>query len=235
MIRSSRWRLTRGAPRRSSRISRSAPIASCFIDESISWRLNFACSNSDVRRLTASARAGEPEQDAPQVLERRLARQPAQAVPGEHAFHPRVRGDHGAAGVRLGLEVVDRVGHLRGQVRGDGRGAVERHGAAALAPPVARVERGAGRRRSRRARSRRRSTRTAGCTSTAGLARACLVERVLGLLQRGVVVAEDVPVVALDVDDHDPDQQEEGRRQDVLETRASGSSCAGSRLRGPAS
>ena len=52
---------------------------------------------------------GQPEQDAPQILERRLARQPAQAVPAEHAFHPRVRRDHGPPRVRLGLEVVDRV------------------------------------------------------------------------------------------------------------------------------
>ena len=50
---------------------------------------------------------GQSEQEALQVLGRRLTRLPAQAVPAEDAFHPGVRRDDGAARVRLGLEIVD--------------------------------------------------------------------------------------------------------------------------------
>ena len=61
------------------------------------------------QRLDGIAAGGHAEQHAAEVLERRLARLPAQAVTAEHALHPRVGGDHRPAGVRLGFEIVDRL------------------------------------------------------------------------------------------------------------------------------
>ena len=55
---------------------------------------------------------------------------------GEDALHACVGGDHGAARVGLGLEVVDRVGHLGDEVLGHGR-ALERDRLAAAEEPAA--------------------------------------------------------------------------------------------------
>ena len=102
------------APWRSSRIVRSAPIASRFIAASISWPLNRASSKRRVRAWTASPRAVSPSSTRRRYSSERLARLPPQAVTREDALHPGVGGDHGAPRIRLGLEVVDRLADRAG-------------------------------------------------------------------------------------------------------------------------
>ena len=107
---------------------------------------------------------GEPEQDPSQVLDRRLARHAAKPVASEHRLHPRVGGDHGAARVGLGLEVVDRVDRSsrRGPRRHSTRAARLRTRACASA--TGRPRRRRRRRATTSAIQKHASTRTAGCT-----------------------------------------------------------------------
>ena len=94
------------APGRSSRISRSAPIASRFIDASMSCRLNLACSNSPVSRTDRIRRARQAEQDrgagtrrasrsgAPQAVARRApppSGRRRRSRPGARPARPRGR------------------------------------------------------------------------------------------------------------------------------------------------
>ena len=54
-----------------------------------------------------------------EVLERRLGRPSRQPVCGQDALQSRVGGDHRAARVRLGAQVVERLVHRRGEVGGE--------------------------------------------------------------------------------------------------------------------
>ena len=142
MTRSSRCRLMPALPRGrlgSRAARRSRPASSPPL---ISLLLNLACWKSVVRRVTASPREVSSEQDAPKVLDRRLARRALKAVAAEHRFHPRVRRDHGPARVGLGLEVVDRVADRRSEVLGHGQLVRPRaEGRLARLPPVEAVAR----------------------------------------------------------------------------------------------
>ena len=51
-----------------------------------------------------------------EVLERRLGRPSRQPVRGQDTLQPRVGGDHCAARIRLGAQVVERLVHRRGEV-----------------------------------------------------------------------------------------------------------------------
>ena len=177
MIRSSRWRLTQRAPRRSSRISRSAPIASCFIAASISCRLNFACSNSDVSVLTASARAVSPSR-----MRRRYSsgvslgsrRRPCRASTPSIRAYAAITARR-ASGSASRSSIASR--HLRREVLGDGR-------RSSIGTAVRRLRRRwpcsrarPRRRRSRRARSRSTVHSNCGLYFDGDLARVGPVER----------------------------------------------------------
>ena len=150
-----------GRPWRSSRISRSARDRVL-----LHRRVDLVAAELrplEQRRQPADrvAARGEAEQDAAQVLDRRLALPSLEAVPrASTAFHPRVRGDHGATRVGLGLEVVDRVADRRGERRR--RRSSGRRTRSGAVPCGGAAQRTTNRRRRRRAGRRRPRARSTG-------------------------------------------------------------------------
>ena len=108
------------AARSSSRTASSASIASCFISGATSCPENLAHENSAVKREVARRLTSRSAKIRCEVLVRRLGRVARQPVGGERPLHAGVGGDHGAARIRLGPQVVERlVEHVgqRGQER----------------------------------------------------------------------------------------------------------------------
>ena len=123
------------AASRSSRTVSSASIACSFISGPTACCENLALSKRSVSLRAAAGADRELAEHPPQVLERRLRRVPREPVRGEHPLEPRVGGDHGAARVGLGAQVVERlVDGGRERVATAGRGAARRGRAAAPAP-----------------------------------------------------------------------------------------------------